>query len=116
MLPDLASQDFSQFDLPHLVQQGDFVARSDCSFDKYRTVQAGLAVVRLSHPSQDFRPRLSRIGIESDHLAARVTVHHRYDGLGAYLEPTTDKRILGEAAHGLKGSAYVCPEAPFVQG
>src|SRR5690349_12445143 len=107
---------FPAINLNVLVQQYDVISRSDGPFNEHDAVEASFAVVSLCHPSQDFWSRVCRVGIERDHLAPRVTVHHRYDRLSAYLEPATYQRILSEPAHGLEAGVYVCPKAPLVQG
>src|SRR6185437_9320665 len=87
---------FSAIDLKVLVQQYDVISRSDGPFNEHHAVEASFAIVSLCHPSQHFGSRLCRVGIECNHLAPRVTVHHCDDRLGAYLEPATDQPILGK--------------------
>jgi hypothetical protein len=52
----------------------DYVAPPDCSLDQDGTIDSSLVIMGLINRSQDLRVRLSRIGIDCDHLAARIAL------------------------------------------
>src|SRR5437763_5169238 len=52
----------------------NYVAPPDSSLSQDRAINSSLVIVLLINPSQDLRVRLSRIGIDCDHLAARVAL------------------------------------------
>src|ERR1700738_2888038 len=58
------------------------VAPPDCSLNQDGTIHSSLVIVGLINHSQYLRVRLSRIGIDRDHLAARIALEYRDDHFG----------------------------------
>jgi hypothetical protein len=52
----------------------DYVAPPDCSLDQDGAIHSGLVVVGLINGSQELRVSLSCVGIDCDHLAARIAL------------------------------------------
>jgi len=52
----------------------DRIALADHAFDKHSGINPGHSVMRLCHVEQDARLRLAGLGVDRDHLAARITL------------------------------------------
>jgi hypothetical protein len=76
------------------------IALADHAFDKHSGIDPSHSVMRLCHVEQDAPLRLAGLGVDRDHLAARVTLE---DGEAQPLPDLegpvrAQKYILGEVA------------------
>jgi hypothetical protein len=97
------------------VQELDAIAGSDRSLSQHSAINAGRAVVTARDVTQDFRVRCRRIGIERDHLAARVALKDGDHDLGPNARLTADECVFREAFGSSEIQVHIRPEAPLVE-
>src|SRR6185503_21275910 len=80
-----------------LVQEFNRIASAHSALNQNRGVNTSLAVMRLGDLSAELRIRFSGIGIERDHLAARIALENRDDGFRSETHRSAYERILAKA-------------------